>query len=302
MKIKTICNILMVMAMVAFATSCDDKNDCNYEPGAPTPEGCIGVYFNSSNAIENIFLPRVATELEVAVSRQNTESAVEVPLVVTADAGLNVPNKVQFAAGQATTTIKITFSNLEESKKYNYSIAVPEEYADHYTEVDGTTAFRGYIMEADWKTISDNVTMKWTTLGVQNTFVGTLMQLGTTNRYRFVNFLDSGMDYIFTVGDSSTAYTGYYSITTYANYESYEGTEAKAAYFFDEATQSYPTWTVADGTIEVEYILILEDYYGTNTGYSCISFDKHSGYVYLYWTKYTDGTYDYYNPVSFSWK
>ena len=48
-------------------------------------------------------------------------------------------------------------------------------------------------------------------------------------------------------------------------------------------------------------ICVLEDY-GTTTGYSCISFDKCSGYVHIYFTEYTDGQYEYYNPVSFTWK
>ena len=301
MKIKALYNILMMMAIVAFASSCDDKNDSNYEPGAPTAEGCLGVYFNSSNANERIFQPGEATEIELTVSRLKAESAADVPLTVSADEGLNVASTASFAAGQASTTIKITFSNLEPSRKYNYSISVGEEYADHYTVVEGTTTFKGYIMEAAWKTISNNVMMKWTTLGMLNFFTGTLEQLGETNRYRFVNFLNSGVDYIFVVGSASTAYVGYNSITTYANYEPYEGPEAKAAYLFDDATQSYPVWQVADGTIEVADICILEDY-GATLGYSCISFDKKGGYVYLYFTDYTDGQYDDYNAVSFSWK
>ena len=141
---------------------------------------------------------------------------------------------------------------------------MPEEYADHYTTKPGATAYSGFIMVAAWESISDNVKMKWTTQGVENEFTTSLQQLGNTNRFRFPNFLNSGVDYIFTVGSNSTAFPGYYSITTYANYEPYEGTEAKAAYFFDDATQSYPTWTVADGTVEVADIRILEDY-GTTT-------------------------------------
>lgn len=290
-----------MMATIAFAASCDNKNDSDYEPGAPTAEGCIGVYINSSNANERIFQPGEATEIELTVSRLKAEIAADVPLTVKADEGLNVASTASFAAGQTSTTIKITFSNLEPSKKYNYTISVGEEYADHYTEVEGTTTFKGYIMEAAWKNISSNVTMTWTTLGVENKFTSTLEQLGETNRYRFVNFLNSGIDYIFVVGSASTAYVGYDCITTYANYEPYEGSEAKAAYLFDDATQSYPTWKVADGTIEVADICILEDY-GTSLGYSCISFDKKGGYVYIYFTDYTDGQYDYYNAVSFSWK
>ena len=290
------------MVAMILATACDDKNDINYEPGAPTSENSIGVYFDDSNPTEFIFQPGEATEVEIGVSRLNgIETAAEVPLIVTADEGLSVPATVSFAAGESTATVKVSFGNLAESKKYNLKVTVPEEYADHYTTKPGATAYAGYIMVATWESISDNVKMLWVTQGVENEFTTSLQQLGNTNRFRFPNFLNSGVDYIFTVGSNSTAFPGYYSITTYANYEPYEGTEAKAAYFFDDATQSYPTWTVADGTIEVADICILEDY-GTTTGYSCISIYKRSGYVYLYWTDYTDGSTDYYNAVSFSWE
>ena len=301
MKIKSIYNILTVMAIVAFTASCDDSNDDNYEPAPFTSDGSIGVYFDSSNPTEHIFEPGKASEIELSVSRLKAEEDAEVPLLVTADKVMAFPQTVTFKAGQATAIVKVSLSNLEESRKYKFSVTVPEEYANHYAITDGSTSLTGYVMEAAWVTISDKVIMKWSTLGVENTFTTSIEQLGTVNRYRFRNFLDSGIDYVFTVGSASTAYAGYYCVNTYANYEPYEGTEAKGAYLFDDATQSYPTWTVADGNIEVADICVLEDY-GTTLGYSCISFDKCSGYVYLYFTDYTDGQYEYYNPVSFSWK
>ena len=299
---RTIYNIMYAMVAMILATACDDKNDSNYEPGQPTADGSMAVYFDDINPTEFIFQPGEASEVEISVSRLNgVQTAADVPLIVTRDEGLTVPATAKFGAGESTTTIKVEFSGLEESKKYNLKLAVAEEYADHYTTKPGATTYEGYIMVAAWNTISDNVKMKWTTLGVASEFTTTLERLGETDRYRFTNFLTSGIDYIFTVGNNSTAFTGYNCITTYANYEPYEGTEAKGAYLFDDATQSYPTWTVADGTIEVADICILEDY-GTTKGYSCISFGKQNGFVYLYFTDYTDGSYDYYNAVSFSWK
>ena len=290
------------MVAMILATACDDKNDINYEPGSPTANGSMAVYFDDSNPSEFIFQPGEASDIEIGVSRLNgIDTATEVPLVVTADEGLTVPATAKFEAGESNTTIKVAFANLEESKKYNLKVAVPEEYADHYTTKPGASTYAGYIMVAAWESISDNVTMKWDTQGVENEFTTSLQQLGNTNRFRFPNFLNSGVDYIFTIGSNSTEFAGYYSITTYANYEPYEGTEAKAAYFFDDATQSYPTWTVADGTVEVADICILEDY-GTTTGYSCISIYKRSGYVYLYMIDYTDGSTEYYNAVEFWWE
>ena len=302
MKRRTVYNIMYAMVAMILATACDDKNDSNYEPGLPTADGSMAVYFADSNPTEFIFQPGEATEVEIGVSRlKGVETAAEVPLVVTADAGLTVPATAKFEAGESTTTIKVEFGGLEESKKYNLMVTVPEEYADHYTIKAGATTYSGYIMVAAWESISDNVKMTWTTKGVTSEFTTSFQQLGNTNRFRFPNFLNSGVDYIFTIGSNSTAYAGYNCITTYANYEPYEGTEAKGAYLFDDATQSYPTWSVADGTIEVADICILEDY-GTTTGYSCISITRRSGYVYLYFSDYTDGSYEYYNAVSFSWE
>ncbi|MGN0232875.1 MAG: hypothetical protein ACI4B5_00445 [Bacteroidaceae bacterium] len=298
---RIIYNIMYATAAILLAMSCDDRNETDYEPGKPTAEGSIGVYFDGSNPSEFLLRPGEASEIEIGVSRiEGGNAATEVPLIVTADDGISFPSFVEFAAGEYNTTIKVTLGDLAESKVYHFTVTVPEEYADHYTIKSGSTTYSGTILIAAWNTIADNVKMKWSTLGITNEFTTTLECLGETGRYRFSNFLTSGIDYIFTIGDESKAFIGYNCITTYSNYEPYEGSEAKAVYFFDSATQSYPTWTVADGTIEVLDICILEDY-GKNTGYSCISLDKQRGYIYLYWTEYTDGQYEYYNAVSFSW-
>lgn len=298
---RIIFNIIYVTAAILLATSCDDRNDTGYEPGKATAEGCIGVYFDSNNPSEFLLQPGEASEIKIDISRlEGDDAAAEVPLVVTADEGITFPSSVKFEEGEYNTTFKVSLGNLTESKAYHFAVTVPEEFADHYTIKSGATTYSGTIMIATWNTVVDNVIMNWSTLGVTNEFTSTLDRLGETNRYRFTNFLSSGIDYIFTIGEESKAYKGYSSITTFSNYEPYEGSEAKGAYLFDSATQTYPTWTVADGTIEVQDICILEDY-GTTTGYSCISFDKRTGYVFLYFTEYTDGQYEYYNPVSFSW-
>ena len=116
------------MVAMILATACDDKNDINYEPGKPTANGSMAVFFDDSNPTEFIFQPGEATEVEIGVSRLNgTETAAEVPLVVTADEGLSIPATASFAAGESTATVKVTFGNLEESKKYNLKLTVPEE-------------------------------------------------------------------------------------------------------------------------------------------------------------------------------
>ena len=54
---RIIYNIMYATAAILLATSCDDRNDTDYELGQPTAEGSMGVYFDSGNPSEFIFQP-----------------------------------------------------------------------------------------------------------------------------------------------------------------------------------------------------------------------------------------------------
>lgn len=296
---KTIYQLWMPLMLVLMAAACDDKNDSNYVPGEPAPANCMTVYFDSSNSSETIFEPGGMNAIEVTLSRKDATQAAEIPIICkSASDGLTIPATASFAAGEMHTAITISFGTLEVSKKYSFSLAIDDAYVDHYAIVDGSATLSAYVMAAAWNVAADNVTMKWTTLGVQNTWTTRLERLGETNRYRFQNFLDSGVNLVFTVSGNS-AYTGYECIHYYANCAPYEGTECNAVYLYDDAADDYPTWTVQQSGIEVADICLMETY--GNDDYSYISFDKRGGQLGTYFTDYTDGQYDYYNYVTFTW-
>ena len=71
----------------------------------------------------------------------------------------------------------------------------------------------------------------------------------------------------------------------------------KGGYLFDDAAQDYPVWTVGDITVAD---ICLMTYYGS-TDYSYVSFTERFATVGVYFTDYTDGSYDDYNYVYIQW-
>lgn len=291
-------NILLLLLVLVFASSCDDKSDCRYEPSPATPENCMTVYFDSSNCSEFIFEPGEATSVELTLSRLDATQAAEVPLkCLTADEGLTLPTVASFEAGQHTTTVAVSFGELEISRKYSFTLAIDDAYVDHYTQLDGSSIYKGFVLAASWHVYASEVTMTWTVQGTQYTFNTQLEQLGTINRYRFADFVGSGLDMVFTTGGTSV-YEGYDRIEPYSNYEDYDDGYANAFYFMDSEMQDYPSWTVGNTTIL--YLCIMREYYGYGD-YSYISLDKRGGRFGTYFTDYDDGTSDAYNYIDFAW-
>lgn len=282
---------------------CDDQNDIPYTPGQPAPEGCMTVYFDNTNSSELIIEPGEDVSFDITLSREEVAEAAEVPLLCTAKSeGLTVPAKAVFAQGERQTTVSVTFGELEVSKPYSFTLKVDEAYVDHYAMVGGSSLFEGTVMAASWAVYADNVTMEWTTLGVQNTWTTRLERLGNTSRYRFPDFLGSGLPLVFTVSGRSSYYASgnYERIFAFANCEPYVDDAVEGFCFYDDEAGDYPQWTVADGAVGVAELCIMHEYIG-DCDYSFVSFDKRDGMLGTYYTTYADGQYDYYNYITFSW-
>lgn len=291
---KFIYQITMMMAVAFCLAACDDKNDSNYEAGTPTPAGSMQVYFDASNASDFITAPGESSPIEITVSRKDTVNAAEVPIVcLHAASGLTIPSTVKFEPKQKTATLTIGLGTLEENKKYDFSLAIGEEYADHYAILKGSSTYSGYVMEASWDTYVQNVTMTWTVGGSTQTWNQTIERLGTTNRYRIRNFVDSGLDMIFTVGGDAVGMSGYQKIEPYTNYEDWVDGDVNCFVLYDTANDREPEWTVGDKTVNSLYIMRS---YGSDT-YSYISFEKGYGMFGTYYTSYSDGTSDSYNYI-----
>lgn len=283
-----------MLAAAVCLSSCDDKSDCSYTPGEPTAADCMKVYFDNSNPEDFIDEPGSRTSVDVKVSRVNATEAAEVPIICkSAEEGLTIPSSVKFEAGQTSATFSITFGQLETSKKYNFSLTLPEEYVDHYTVLDGATSYSSYIMDASWDTFIDKDTLYYTTGSTKNMWVTELQRLGNTNRYRVPDFLGSGLAFTFTVGDAASQ-KGYYKVEPTTNYYDYFDDYVKGFYFWDTANSQLASWTIGDKTVSE---LCIMKQYGTSD-YTYISFQKGFGQIGTYYTTYADGSYDYYNYIS----
>lgn len=292
---KFIYQITLMLAMVLGFTACDDKNDSDYVPGEPTPENSMQVYFDAANASDFIVAPE-NTSVDITVSRGNTTEAAEVPIICKQKADeLTIPSSVKFEAGQKTATLTIELGQLEENKQYNFSLAIDEAYADHYAKLDGATSYSGYVVETTWKTYINNVKMTWTVGGVQQTWNTEIERLGTLNRYRIRNFVDSGLDFTFTIGGvADTGTSGDYKMEPYDNYYNDNDGTADCFYLYDSAKGEYPNWTLGNKTIS--YLCIMRSYTGAGD-YTYISLSTGYGMIGTYYVDYTDGTSDSYNYI-----
>ena len=294
--IKSLLLCQMAWVLVAFfcLTACDDKNDSDYVPGEPTPAGSMQVYFDASNAADFITAPGENAPVEIKVSRMVADGAAEVPIICkTVAEGLTIPSSVKFEAGQKTATLSIGMGQLEENKKYEFSLAIGDEYADHYAKLDGSSTYSGYVMEASWDTYVKDATMTWKVGGVQQTWTKDIERLGTTNRYRIKDFVGSGLDMIFTEEGVSSV-DGYNKILPYTNSYAYNDGYVDGYYLYDAAKDEWPTWTVGDKT--VSYLCIMNTYIGYGD-YSYISFEKGYACFGTYFVNYEDDTSDSYNYI-----
>ena len=149
------------------------------------------------------------------MSRGLSESAAEVPITCEADDAFDVPETVKFEAGQDKTTLTIGTERIEASKVYTIKLSIDDKYADHYTILNGSTSCTFKVVKAQWESYIDNVTMKWTTNGVENTWTTKIDKLGETGRYRILNLAGSGIDLYFNANTPSNGKEDYMRITPY---------------------------------------------------------------------------------------
>ena len=289
----------MIGATMAFASSCDDKNDSDYVAGEPAPENCMTVYFDADNSSESVFEEGQTIAKDITVMRKVSTDAAEVPVVCkNVDANIKVPSTVKFEAGSNTAILTITAENMEPSKVYNYEIAIDGKYVDPYADVYGSSNFSGTMVVATWNVYAQNVSMKWSTLGVVNQWTTTIEQLGSLDRYRLKNIAGSGLDVELIPGGDSSYGKTYKKLDFAKNVEAYDDGTVKGYYLYDDAKADYPVWSVSN--TEVADVCLMT-YYGSGD-YSYISFKERYAVIGVYFTDYTDGTYDYYNNIYLQWK
>ena len=131
-------NIILMALAVAALAACDKS--VPYEPGAPMNLDNPNVYFSAYNSTKTV-LASDATEFEVAILRDDVETALTLPLnsACSYEGIFTVPETVEFPAGVDSVSFKVQVSDkVEMFQTYQLHLSVPEEYTHAYVPVETT--------------------------------------------------------------------------------------------------------------------------------------------------------------------
>lgn len=154
-------NSLLFLAMMGLFsltwTGCTDEVD--YTP-AEAVEG-QGVYFDKS--VETSYtLKDVKGEITLNLGRTNTSGSFDAPLTVSINEGgdklFKVPSTVPFAAGEASSSIKITFDNLVRGTNYEVSLSLADATAYGHSSVKLNVIYPKEV-EYQWEVVSENAVL-----------------------------------------------------------------------------------------------------------------------------------------------
>ncbi|MCC8072395.1 MAG: hypothetical protein LIO90_11430 [Bacteroidales bacterium] len=256
--------MLLPAAMLMLA-ACSDDDDNNWEPGEPEKASCIGVYFSADAPSSYVLLPTGDKTIEVAIYRQSSSSAVEVPIISTgSDERLSIPASVSFAAGQDSTSFSVDCSALPSQETAQLLVTVPEEYLLEYSST--LYAYGASVIITDWEEVNGSpVTLTFLNSSYEEAIFNAveckMYNLGGTNQYRLENVFNSGLDLDFEIIDTDTK--GYSEFSPLTNFYS-DPTYYNEWYLFDKANNSYanPQLEVygTDTSVTVNYIF----FYGSS--------------------------------------
>ena len=130
-----------LMAVPFFAlASCDNEEE--YKPGEPDVDGCYGVYFPSQE-IKTNYEPTEALEFTVTAARKVEKGAISVPLEISGNEKgyFELPSTIDFADGEAETSITVKFSKAPVGEQLSLSIQVTDpQYVSKYSSFDASVS------------------------------------------------------------------------------------------------------------------------------------------------------------------
>lgn len=281
----------IVAAGVLMLASCSDDK---WEPGPQTGD-TMGVYFGVQSDYNLIIEPDDNHLIELTLERLDSEKEAVVPLeTVSCPEGAVIPGSATFAAGSKTTTVIADLTNVPAKTSGLLEIKVDPAYATLYGA--GTSNLRMNVtMTGAWIPVGKDVKVYYdngSEYDIYDEQHPELLMLEGTDRFKLTNFMYSGLDLLFRVGDKAEhESTGYAEIVPYKNFIDYEEVFGSADYamwlLYDSANDTLPMWTPKGSNKEIEDCVFYGGsdycYIGMNYGYG-----EMCGYV-----DYTDGSWEY---------
>lgn len=244
----------------------------SYVPASDVME----VYFPGDAKSQFEVEPTVSS-IEVTVVRENTSGAASVGLTVKDYEGVfTVPGSVEFDAGEAETTIPISFEGLETFVSYKMELILEEEYTHPYDSAmnGGTTNFLVYVTQSDWV---DYAIGTYNSTFLETEWEQVLQYSEILDAYRFPDLWAAGVHWEFKwdggeaiIPGGTENSDGYFVVETGYNHPNYgmvsAATDPSTDYtYYSEADDMFKfdrLWTVSAGSFGwyAEYFTFTERY------------------------------------------
>ncbi len=256
MKLIYKSSILTAMALLMVSCS-EDK----WKSG-PEVADTMGVYFNLLENSDILILEDADRQATVTLGREKTDEAATVPLkIISCPEGVEVPTSVEFEAGQKTASFQVSMKDMPLSTSGNLIMKIDPAYSNIYAA--GTSEMNMKItVSAGWILLADDLVLNHSY--EYNTYkfpeqVTSLYALDGANRFKITDFMNSGLDFVFTVPTPDEVYPYIVPTTNCILYEDLYGADDDdyhSWYFYDTATASYPVWSIDNSELLVNYMTI----------------------------------------------
>lgn len=200
-------NTFFYMAVICLGLGLSSCSDDEYQRGEEPVPYNMTAYFSANNKAEYIFTPEDVAEsstLQLEVKRLQSDDAASIPvIVVDKDDIFKIPATVEFEAGESTATLNVEYAGIEEKKLCEFSIRLDENFIDPYKKVEGSDVYAASVFVSNWRQISKNVQFWFTNINDKyNSKIfhnANFYQLEGQNRFRFEDYLGSGIDMQFSI-------------------------------------------------------------------------------------------------------
>lgn len=262
-------------AMLLLFAGCGDDDD-NWAPGEAV-EVIDQVYFISENPETEDLEVNTTASYTLTLTRGNNAEALALPLVSSGDTDLfDIPSTANFAAGENTTDITVTFKGSDTSGTYLCSIGIAEgSYNSPYTSLNTMIDIEQRI--CNWQVyVSDLAITDYYGDTFPSTYYVDLERDGELNSYRLKGFM-SNYDLVFSLVEYEDGSGKYYIYPENGSSGTDDYGYEVWAFDAELGTTSYPLYhDLLDGSY-LDYGCI---YTGDDYGYTYINFSWRSGYIY----------------------
>lgn len=253
MILKYIKAALLAAALPAAAmlTGCTETV---WTPGPDVSADNLSLYFEPRDSYAMLLGPDDSRIIPVTVSRARTEQAASIPVtVLEAPEGVTVSASVDFAAGQATSTIFVNAESMADKTTGSVVLNLPEDMVSPYGA--GTTSLSLKLTTAgSWIPVDTDATV---TFGSKfQSVTCALYVMDGTRTFKIPDFLGSGLDFVFVPSpDIAQATAIKPTLRNYMLTADYYETDTYPGWIlYDTANADYPEWSPDGGSLKVTWM------------------------------------------------